>query len=245
MAAHHIDFVPGCADLGDFDPTSTTIALDPVEAGGVLPAGALERTFERYWSFCRDRRDGRAAWEAYTPYELRAVGAFVRLGWRERADSLLTFLLAGQRPSGWRQWPEVVWHDQRAPHFLGDLPHTWVASDGIRSILAMLAYERESDQSLVIAAGVPERWARDPAGVGVRAVRTRWGPLSYHLGPAGRGLTLRLEAGLGVPTGGIRVAAPGVTGTWSARLNGRPAPISTAGEVTVRTLPAKLDLTPR
>src|SRR5262249_8570638 len=105
MAAHHIDFIPGCADLGDFDATSTTIALDPVQAEGVLPRAALERTFERYWEFFRDRRDGRAAWDAYTPYELRAIGAFVRLGWRERADSLLTFFLEGQKPRGWRQWP--------------------------------------------------------------------------------------------------------------------------------------------
>ncbi|HTM57669.1 MAG TPA: discoidin domain-containing protein [Candidatus Udaeobacter sp.] len=242
MAAHHIDFVPGSADLGDFDATSTTIALDPVEAEGVLPAGALERTFEKYWSFCRDRSSGRATWDAYTPYELRAVGAFVRLGWRERADSLLSFLLEGRRPSGWRQWPEVVWRDARAPRFLGDLPHTWVGSDGIRSILTMLAYEREADQTLVLAAGVPERWARDPAGVGVRALRTRWGPLTYHLGPTDRGYALSLGAGLRMPPGGIRVVAPAVTDRWSATVNGRSQRVSPGGEIVVRVLPADVDL---
>jgi hypothetical protein len=245
MAAHHIDFIPGCADLGDFDATSTTIALDPAEAREILPPGALERTFERYWSFCRDRRDGRAGWEAYTPYELRAVGAFVRLGWRERADSLLTFLLTGQRPAGWRQWPEVVWHDSRAAHFLGDLPHTWVGSDGIRSILSMLEYERESDQTLVIAAGVPERWARDPSGVGVRDIRTRWGRLTYHLAPAGTGYSLRIESGLRLPRGRIVVAAPGVTARWSATINGRPVPVSPAGEIVVHALPAMVEVEPR
>ena len=30
-----------------------------------------------------------------------------------------------------------------APQFLGDLPHTWVGSDFVRSVLDMLAYERE------------------------------------------------------------------------------------------------------
>ena len=35
MEIHDIAYVPGCADLGDFDPTSTTIALSPAEAGGL------------------------------------------------------------------------------------------------------------------------------------------------------------------------------------------------------------------
>src|SRR5207249_6235549 len=83
MARHHVDYVPGCADLGDFDATSTTIALSPVQAGDVVPPDALRRTFEKYWSFFRDRRDGKAPWDAFTPYEIRNIGAFVRLGWRE------------------------------------------------------------------------------------------------------------------------------------------------------------------
>ena len=45
-----------------------------------------ERTFERYWEFFDDRRDGREPWDAFTPYEMRNVGAFVRLGWRDRAQ---------------------------------------------------------------------------------------------------------------------------------------------------------------
>ena len=244
MAVHRIDYVPGCADLGDFDATSTTIALDPVQAGAVLPAGALERTFERYWSFFRARRDGGEPWSAYTPYEMRSIGAFVRLGWRERADSLLTWFLGGQRPSGWRQWPEVVWREPREPHFLGDLPHGWVASDYIRSVLTMLAYEREPDDALVIAAGVPTRWARASSGVGVSRLATRWGPLSYHLGPAGAGFLLRLDSGLAVPAGGVRIAAPGVGHGWSATANNVPVAISETGEVVVRSVPVTVVLTP-
>ena len=58
MEIHGIDYIPGCADLGDFDATSTTIALSPVGAEAHLPRGALERTFERYYEFFRDRRAG-------------------------------------------------------------------------------------------------------------------------------------------------------------------------------------------
>jgi hypothetical protein len=244
MVKHAIDYVPGCADLGDFDPTSTTIALDPVQAGEVVPQTELRQTFERYWKFFRDRRDGRQPWEAYTPYEMRAIGSFVRLGWRERADSLLTYFMDGQRPRGWRQWPEVVGHDERAPRFLGDLPHTWVGSDFVRSVLAMLAYEDESDSSLVIAAGVPLRWVRDSAGVDVVGLRTRWGPLTYQLVRSGAAYEVGLQRGIRVPAGGIRVSAPGVSAKWKATVNGAPTKVNDAGEVTVRMLPAFVRLTP-
>jgi F5/8 type C domain len=245
IAKHGIDYIPGCADLGDFDPTSTTIALDPVQAGEIVPQEELRQTFERYWTYFRDRRDGRQPWDAYTPYEMRTIGSFVRLGWRERADSLLTYFMTGQRPQGWRQWPEVVWHDERAPRFLGDLPHTWVGSDFVRSVLAMLAYENESDSSLVLAAGVPLRWARDPAGVTVAGLRMRWGVLRYNLVPWRDGYQVGIEPGIHVPAGGIRVAAPGVTATWTATINGAPASVSQSGEVTVRSLPAVIELSPR
>jgi F5/8 type C domain len=100
---HRIAFIPGAADLGDFDPTSTTIALSPAGEQARLPRDALTATFERYWSEFVARRDGRRAWDAYTPYEWRNVGAFVRLGWRDRATALADFFMADRRPAGWNQ----------------------------------------------------------------------------------------------------------------------------------------------
>ena len=47
MQVHGIDYIPGAADLGDFDATSTTIALDPTNAGDIVPSKALERTANR------------------------------------------------------------------------------------------------------------------------------------------------------------------------------------------------------
>src|SRR5688500_19318344 len=41
MRKHRIDFIPGSADLGDFDATSTTIAVSPGGELGRLPAPAL------------------------------------------------------------------------------------------------------------------------------------------------------------------------------------------------------------
>jgi hypothetical protein len=231
---HGIDYIPGCADLGDFDATSTTIALSPTNAAAILNPGALHRTFERYWEFFTARRDG-APWDAFTPYEMRAIGAFVRLGWRDRAQELMTWFLSQQKPIGWRQWPEVVRREDRVPHFLGDLPHTWVGSDFVRSVLDMLAYEREEDESLVLGAGVPVEWLSDRM-ITVGNMSTHYGPLSFTMRRAGEGVEVEIETGTRIPPGGIAVQVPlAAVRTWS--VNGKR--VSTSGrEIIVRKLPA-------
>ena len=210
MQAHAIHYIPGCSDLGDFDPTSTTIALFPVQAASVLGHDALKFTFERYWEFFQRRRSGEETWDAYTPYEIRNVGAFVALGWRERADTLLTWFMRDRRPPGWREWAEVVDKDSRHARFIGDMPHTWVGTDFVRSVQEMLAYERESDSALVIAAGIPESWLAD-SGVVVRGLQTRWGTLGYRLTHTRGRVRLELDGdGLRVPPGGIIFQPPGL-----------------------------------
>src|SRR6185503_6004770 len=80
IVQHGIDYLPASADRGDFDPTSTTIALSVAGDQAELPQRELQQTFERYWQEFRRHREGTAQWTVYTPYELRQVGAFVRLG---------------------------------------------------------------------------------------------------------------------------------------------------------------------
>jgi hypothetical protein len=172
-ALHHTDYIPGAADLGDFDATSTTIALSPGGAQHLLPRPLLQGTFERAWRELVSRRPGGAAWTAYTPYELRLVGSFVRLGWRARAWDALAQYLGDRRPRAWNQWAEVVGRAPREPRFIGDMPHAWVHSDFARSALDLFAYERDADHALVLAAGVPAAWftiaADSKSGAGVNA----------------------------------------------------------------------------
>jgi hypothetical protein len=236
MHHHGIDYIPGCADLGDFDATSTTIALSPVGAEAALPPQALRRTFEKYYEFFRARRDGEP-WEAFTPYEVRTIGTCVRLGWRERAGELLDWFLSQQRPAGWRQWPEVVWRDSRAPHFLGDLPHTWVGSDYVRSVLDMLAYER--GDTLVVGAGVPAPWMEGP-GLEVRDLCTSLGRLSYTMRALDTGVDVNIEAGLRVPPGGIVIRPPLPGPVRAVTLDGSPTRPEAGGSIVVRRLPATL-----
>ncbi|HEX4963057.1 MAG TPA: discoidin domain-containing protein [Thermoanaerobaculia bacterium] len=202
IAGAGIDYVPGSADLADYDATSTTIALSPGGELASLPHPVLEHTFERYWREFDHRRSS-TDWKDYTPYELRTVGAFVRLGWAERAHQLLDFFLKDRRPPAWNQWPEVVYRESRAPGFLGDLPHTWVGSDYVRSFLDLLAYERDSDHALVLAAGVPTAWIASPGGVAVHRLPTPWGLLDYSLTKEGDSVRLKIGGGLKLPPGGI------------------------------------------
>ena len=110
--------------------------------------------------------------------------------------------MADRRPAGWNQWAEVVGREPRAPRFLGDMPHGWVASDFINATLDRLAFERESDGALVLAAGVPDSWL-EGGGIAVSGLRTPFGRLSYSLrAQGGRArLTYRLDGRS--PPGGL------------------------------------------
>jgi hypothetical protein len=241
MATHDIDFIPGSVELGDFDATSTTIALAPVGEQASLPRAALTRTFDQYYQKVSERRTG-TDWEGYTPYELRTVGTFVRLGWRAWAQDLLRGFFADQRPAPWRQWAEVVYREPRTPKFIGDMPHTWVGSDFIRSALDMFAYERDADDALVIGAGVSADWALAPGGVAVRDLPTRYGRLTYTMTGDKRdkrAVRTSISASLTIPPGGLVVRSPfDVPAT--ARVNGARYQPSAPGEVTVRKLPAEV-----
>ncbi|HEX8217536.1 MAG TPA: discoidin domain-containing protein, partial [Allosphingosinicella sp.] len=199
---HGIPFIPGAADIGDFDATSTTIALSVAGEQHRLPQAALAATFERYWREAVARRDGTRQWGAYTPYEWRNVGAFVRLGWRERAAELIDMFMADRRPAGWNQWAEVVGREPREPRFLGDMPHGWVASDFINAALDMLAFERPRDEALVLAAGVPRTWL-DEGGISVSRLRTPYGRLSFSLRAEGGRALLEYDLDGAPPPGGL------------------------------------------
>jgi hypothetical protein len=237
-AAHGISYVPGSAELGDFDATATTIALAPVGEQAHLPQDLLRATFERYWQVFVNRRDGRTSWDDYTPYELRTVGTFVRLGWRQRAHQLLDFFFADRRPPGWNQWAEVVGRELRQPRFVGDMPHGWVASDFIRSALDLFAYEREADGALVLAAGVPPQWL-EADGITVDNLRTPYGPLSYSLQRQAGRLSLKVAAGLQLPPGGLVFVWPAEQPAGPTRLDGVPVNWQ-GGELRIRQLPAEV-----
>ncbi|AKC85539.1 discoidin domain-containing protein [Pseudoxanthomonas suwonensis] len=219
---HGIDYLPGAAELGDFDPTSTTIALAPGGEQDWLPRDLLENTFERYWREFVQRRDGQREWKDYTPYEWRNVAAFVRLGWRERAWEATEYFFRDRAPQDWNQWAEVVSRTPRTPFFVGDLPHAWVASDFLRSALDMFAYVRERDDSLVLAAGVPVDWL-EGEGIAVEGLYTPHGRLGYSLQRIDGELRLDVAADAGLPPGGLVLPWPYAGEPGAVTIDGAPA----------------------
>ena len=242
MAQHRVDYIPGAADLGDFDATSTTVAVSPGGELARLPRAALDRTFDRYWQQLVARRDS-AAGDGYTPYEWRVVGTMLRLGQKERALGTLDFLMRDRRPPEWNQWAEVVWRDPKTPKFIGDMPHTWVGSDFLRSALDLFAYDREDDGAVVIGAGVRPEWVTTAPGVRVSGLRTYEGQLDLTMSGTAREVRVTIGGGMRLPRGGVVVRSPFDTPILRATVNGTTMRLVNRSEVQVSRLPATIVLT--
>jgi hypothetical protein len=227
MTVHHVATLPGAAELGDLDPTSSTMALEPAQALSDLPRAAVLATFDSAWATLQRRIKPGATWDVFVPYEWRDVGAFIRLDQPERAHAYATWLLDTRRPPEWNQWSEAVWRDARAPKFIGDMPHGWVASDFMRATLDMLAYERERDSTLVVGAGIPIAWARADSGVTVQGLRTWWGALDLRVARVGSSVRTTI-AGVH-PPGGLEVRAPFGARPTAALVDGAPVPLVNDG----------------
>lgn len=222
LLGEELGHVPGAADRKDFDPTSTTIALSPTGAAAALPRELLIATFEKAWSEFVARRDGHKAWEVYTPYEFRQVSALVRLGEPERAHALLDFYMRDRRPAAWNQWSEVISRLEREPHFIGDLPHTWVGSDFIRAVLDLFVYADTATGSLIIGAGLPRSWLQGE-GIRVHGLRTPYGEVAYTAREEGGKVRVDLE-GSTMPPGGYVLPAF-LKGDVRVTFNGTPVDV--------------------
>src|SRR5262249_52852199 len=155
----------------------------------------LARMFDEYLADFRKRHAGEVERSQYSPYEIRIVGALVRLGRRDTAFELAQVFLADQRPPAWNQWPEIVWRDPRSPGHIGDVPHTWIAAEFMLAFRSMLAFERESDDALVVAAGVPAAWL-DGDGIRVDRLPTWYGTLAFAMRRDGDAVDIDLTGDL-------------------------------------------------
>jgi hypothetical protein len=181
MQSLKIEYIPGCVELGDFDPTSTSIALFPCGELKSLPRTALLSTYDRYFDWFVQRENGRISWDAFTPYEIRNAGTYVYLGQKKRANELMDWFLSYQRPTAWNDWAEVVWYERSDARFIGDMPHSWVGSDFLNAFRAMFAYEIDEEPMLVIGAGLRDEWVHK--GLSIKELPTHFGTLSYSIRP--------------------------------------------------------------
>ena len=238
MVQQRIDFFPRAADVPEADPVSAALMVAPLGEASQLPesvAQALRRTLERSADGGRD---------GYSPNEISRLGAMVRLGNRENARTLLDGFLKDQRPAAWHQWTGAVWNDPAAAHPTGDMPNAVAGAAYVSAVLDMFAFERESDSTLVLGAGIPEGWVTERPGVTVRRLVTHYGLLSYTIRNENGNARVSMQTGLTMPPGGIVVHSPFTRPVREMRVNGVPTPPGPAGGVVVRSLPAEVTFRP-
>jgi hypothetical protein len=238
IADRGLAWLPGSVEWADFDPSASANGLAITDAIQCLPPDLLARTYDQYLEGFRKRWSGELDWNNYTPYEIRIIGALVRLGRRADAHELLAAFLADRRPRAWNQWPEIAWRDPRSPGHLGDLPHTWIGAEYVLAVLSLFAYERRADDALVLASGIPEAWLADGFEVAVEQLATAFGPLSYRIRAPGDGrVHVSISSGL-APPGGIALRPPLSGPLRGALVDGRAAADFTRDGVTIARGPA-------
>ena len=202
---------------------------------------ALDWTFEKYLIDWRRKRTGELPWTNYTPYEIRIIGALVRLGRREAALELLRFFMTDRRPLAWNQWPEIAWRDPLAPAHIGDVPHTWIAAEFVLAVRSLFAFEDTTRQQLVLAAGIDAAWI-DGDGVRLNQVTTSFGTISFTMRSQRRGksVLVELSGDLGIPAGGIVIRPPLRQPIRGVTLNGSPSDDFAPAEVVIHSMPAQL-----
>ncbi|MBI5662114.1 MAG: discoidin domain-containing protein [Ignavibacterium album] len=243
IKTRNINYIPGCVELGDFDATSTTIAVYPVNEKNNLPQPYLNNTFDKYFDFFEKRRDGKTEWVNYTPYENRIIGSFIFLDQPERAKQLIEFFLNDQRPTGWNHWAEVVWREKRFPGFIGDMPHTWVGSDFINAIRAMFVYENEYDSSLVIGSALYDEWINSKDGMSVENLPTFYGDISYSIKKENSKFNINVYGNITLPPGKIILRNFNSSKLpVKVLINGKESKAFTKNSILINEFPAKVEI---
>jgi len=238
----NIDYIPGCVELGDFDPTSTTIALYPCNQYPYLPQKELTNTFEKYWSFFAERKTTTREY-TYTPYEVRTIGSMIFLDKPERAISIIDFFLQDLRPQGWNHWAEVVRKGYRTQGFIGDMPHTWVGSDFINAVRAMFVYENDYDTTLIVGAGFPAEWMQGSEPITVQNLPTYYGKLHFSYIPDGKTLKVEVDGTFDTMPHQIVLKHLGsVSKTGEAKINSIPVMLNGAADIIVKQLPVTIEV---
>jgi hypothetical protein len=240
IAEKKLRYVPASVEWADFDPTATSNAVTLLEGMADLPARQLDEMYAEFMRTFRQKHNEGVPWNNYTAYEIRIIGALVHLGKRAEALELLEFFLSDRRPRRWNQWPEISWRDPRSPGHLGDVPHTWIASEYMLVFASLFAYEREADDALIIGAGVDEKWIAARGGISIRGLPTWHGPLDLIMKREAKGaLLVELGGALRLPRGGFVLRPPGEHAIRSLTVNGSSVATFKDCEAVIHALPAR------
>jgi len=190
-----IEYIPGSADDGDFDATSTAVSVWPTEQtdllkeGGLLPA--LEYTLDKYYQETFLPRLEQGLQFGYTPYEMRTAIAYLMLGQKDKALEMLNYFLKDRRPLEWNHWAEVVHPGYRDPEYIGDMPHSWIGAIYINLVRSLFVYEK--DEELIFGSGIDEKWLEEQEQIKIDGFPTYFGDIGYTLSSQGDVLTVNFS----------------------------------------------------
>ncbi|HDM37475.1 MAG TPA: hypothetical protein ENG55_00270, partial [Candidatus Omnitrophica bacterium] len=239
MEDKNIDYIPGCAEKGDFDATSTAIAVMVCDELDNLPQPQLKNTFDKYYADLLNRF--KPDWKgAFTPYEIRTVQAFVYMNQKERAWKLLRYLLGCRRPLNWNHLAEVVFSNPRLGQYIGDMPHTWVGSGYINAVRSLFVYEK--DGRLILGGGIPEEWLSERKDVSIGNLPTYYGNINYTIKKKDKN-TLRIKIwGDAVPPTGFIFKSPLTRKIKEVELNGKKWKYFLEDNIMLDKLPVELEV---
>ena len=180
-ARRSLDFIPGSVEWADFDPTATANALYLFDVPEGLDRPALERTFDKYLADWRAKRSGEVPSPNYTPYEIRIIGALVRLGRREAALELLRFFLAGPPPAALESMAgDCMARPQGAGARGRSAAHLDCSRIRARRCGACSPTSSSRSNPWCLPRGLAPEWI-EGAGIDVQSMPTLYGALSYSL----------------------------------------------------------------
>ncbi len=236
IARAELHYVPGSVEWADFDPTATSNAVTLLHGADILPRQQLDAMFDHFVADFRRKHAGEMDWNNYTAYEIRIIGALVHLGKRGEALELLGRFMTDRRPRRWNQWPEISWRDWRSPGHLGDVPHTWIASEYLLVFAHLFAFEREHDQALVLGAGLDPAWLASPEGVSVTGLPTWFGLVDFSARVVPGGYEVRIGGQHTPPPGGYILRLPTMA-EGQITINGSSHTVTGLNELHLSALP--------
>ena len=176
MEKRGIKYVPGSADLGDFDPASTAIAIWPCNEMNNLPKKSKLETFNKYWDEFKKRSND--DWVGgFSSHELRIANAFILLNQRNKLYKMISKFFEWKHPRAWNHWAETITSDYRMPQYVGDMPHAWIGAEYINVIRNMLILE--DGNKLYLGKGIPYEWVAEGKNIVIKDMPTYFGKISY------------------------------------------------------------------
>ncbi len=175
MKCKNIEYIPGSADLGDFDPNATAIVFFPANCYKLLKKKWLKDTFDKFYKEIV-HRESENIYFSRSVYELRTAFPYMFFGDTEKMWHIINMNLKDLMPEEWREWCETILRNKRDRDYIGDMPHSWAGAIYVNLIRNIFVYEE--DGYINLFTGIPDEWVKNKEKFGIYNARTWYGDVS-------------------------------------------------------------------